>query len=48
MGETVKLLKVPVIIGTVPLTQQVQDFEADTGEPLLPLTNLRKKINIHA
>jgi hypothetical protein len=48
VGEKLKLLKVPIVIGTVPLRQQVEDLEADTGEPLLSNTNLRKKIFIHS
>jgi hypothetical protein len=47
MGEK-QLLKVPIVIGTVPLRQQVEDLEADTGEPLLSDTNLCKKIFIHS
>lgn len=48
-GKTIKLLKVPVIIGTVPLRQQQQqqELEEDKGGPLLSGTSLRKKINIH-
>jgi hypothetical protein len=44
MGET--LVKVPVIIGTVPFWQQVQDLEEGT-EPLFQGTNLCKKTIMH-
>ncbi|KAJ9595691.1 hypothetical protein L9F63_013104 [Diploptera punctata] len=40
LGETVKLLKVPIIIGTVPLQQQMDQLELGAGEPLIPGTNL--------
>jgi len=47
MGETLKLLKVPLIIGTVPLRQQVKDLEVGARKPLLTGTNLCKKPPLH-
>ena len=44
LGETVKLLKVPIISGTGPLQQQMELLELGAGEPLIPGTNLCKKI----
>ncbi|PSN36737.1 hypothetical protein C0J52_23614 [Blattella germanica] len=44
VGETVKLLKVPIIIGTIPLRQQMEQLEMGAGDPLIPGTNLCKKI----
>jgi hypothetical protein len=44
MGKT--LVQVPVTIGTVPFTQQVQDLEEGT-EPFLQGTNSCKKTIMH-
>ncbi|KDR21606.1 Arrestin domain-containing protein 2 [Zootermopsis nevadensis] len=46
-GKTIKLLKVPVIIGTVPLRQQQQqqELEEDKGGPLLSGTSLPAPIS---
>ncbi|XP_069688564.1 arrestin domain-containing protein 17-like [Periplaneta americana] len=40
IGETLKLLKVPVVIGTVPLRLQAENLQMEAGEPLLTGSNL--------